>query len=452
MPVSSSDRCERTTQQRLADVHYTRRRIAIDRLDDYGHTVAVGSSLGEVVGPLASKADVKGWAMRTAISLMTMCLLVLTACGEQQAHESLAGAPQRGTAAAAACAAPPCFTAEPAIAFVSNRDHLDVPPTDFTAAEIYVMNPDGTNVRRLTDNLFADVFPVLSPSGKQIVFDSNRLRTADEPANTSDLFLMDQDGGEQTHLTRGSSATWSPDGKYISFHGSASGTTVPIRPDPGAPYPDNRIFVANVDDLLSDPTNKINITNDDAFIDEDPDWSKDGKTIVFTRQDAGELPSHAPFDYKTKDIFVVNPDGTGLARLTDDYPVEERAPSWSPDDSRVAFMCRRGPKGCAYDIFPGDTPDPAVSCTLFEVCVLDTQTLIQVQLTNSGFQHLAAIWSPDGTQIIFHRTPFPWQLWVTHSDGAPFPDGKFEKQITFSPSPIYNGFPNWGMVRVRVTK
>jgi Tol biopolymer transport system component len=311
------------------------------------------------------------------------------------------------------------------------------------------MDPDGTNVRRLTDNLFADAFPVLSPTGKQIVFDSNRLRTASEPLNTSDLFLMDTDGEEQAHLTRGSSATWSPDGKNIAFHGSASGTTAPIRPDPGAPYPDNRIFVANVDDLLTGAY-PMKITNDDAFIDEDPDWSKEGK-IAFTRQRADDLPPGPFYNYKSKDLFLVNADGTGLARLTDDYPVEERAPGWSPDGRQIAFMCRRGPKGCANDLYPGDTPDPNVSCTLFEVCLLDAQTLVQTQLTNSGFQHLSAKFSPDGTQITFHRTPTPWQLWVTHSNGTPFQDGTFEQQITFSPAPIYNGFPDWGVVRVQET-
>src|SRR5918998_563842 len=73
------------------------------------------------------------------------------------------------------------------IAFVSTRHD---PAANLFASQIYLMNGDGTNVRRITDNKYADNFPTLSPDGSRIVFDSNRLRTEAEPINTSHLFLM----------------------------------------------------------------------------------------------------------------------------------------------------------------------------------------------------------------------------------------------------------------------
>ncbi len=102
------------------------------------------------------------------------------------------------------------------IAFVSTRhdpaaDPAVDPQRAWLAAEIYLMDGDGTNPRRLTQNNFADGFPALSPDGKRIVFDSNRLLTVGEPFNTSDLFVMKADGTEQISLVRGSSATWSPE-------------------------------------------------------------------------------------------------------------------------------------------------------------------------------------------------------------------------------------------------
>jgi Tol biopolymer transport system component len=114
-----------------------------------------------------------------------------------------------------------------------------------------------------------------------IVFDSNRNRLPSEPGNTSDLFLMNTDGTHQKLLTRGSSATWSPNGKYIASQRSASGTGLPIRIDPGAPTADSDIFIMRVPDFDGDVIEEsINITNTSRYIEEDADWSPDGQKIV----------------------------------------------------------------------------------------------------------------------------------------------------------------------------
>ena len=151
-----------------------------------------------------------------------------------------------------------CDAQTSTIAFASNRH--DTAGNPGLTLDVYLMDVDEngmplSDARQLvgTDS---DGLPALSPNGKgRIAFDSNRARAAGEPINTSDLFLMNQDGSGQTHLVRGSSAAWSPNGKRIAFHASASfhasGTgTLPIKPDPGAATFDSDIFVAKVKDLL----------------------------------------------------------------------------------------------------------------------------------------------------------------------------------------------------------
>src|SRR5262245_7353356 len=198
------------------------------------------------------------------------------------------------------------------IAFTSTRDNPTGNPQ--LTSEIYLMDPDGTDPQRLTDNTFGDAFPTLSPDGKKIVFDSNRLNAdSGQPLNAGDLFVMDADGTNQVLLTRGSSATWSPDGKYIAFHASASyyesggtETGLPIRGDPGAPMTDSDLFVANVDELAAaqDVLTRIqlatNITNTPLEIEDDADWSASpttapgGQSIVFTSRPITDNPNNSP--------------------------------------------------------------------------------------------------------------------------------------------------------------
>ncbi len=310
------------------------------------------------------------------------------------------------------------------IAFVSTRHEAAADPTvdpqrTWLAAEIYLMDGDGSNPRRVTENAAFDCFPALSPDGTRIVFDSNRLRAASDPFNTSHLFVMNVDGTGQTPLVPGASATWSPDGKQIAFHASASGAGRPINALPGAATTDGDIFVLNVADFLAKRTPPRNLTNNPAAIDDDPDWSPDGRTIAYTSHavtDTGD-------DHRTAEIYMTAADGTGRpTRLTNDDE-EERAPAWSPDGTRLVFMCRRGGAD-------------------FEICVMNADGTGQVQLTDNTIADLTPSWSPDARKILFHRRVGgrgQFQLFVINSDGSG------ERQLTTPPG--LNGFANWGEAR-----
>jgi len=325
-----------------------------------------------------------------------------------------------GTATAEQCLVP-------TIVFSSTRDYPTVGGPN--SNEIYLIDPDGTNPVRLTNNDAADWLPKLSPDGKRVVFDSNRARGAGEPVNTVDLFLMRADGKDQTRLTRGASATWSPDGKYIAFHRSASGTGLPINPNPSAATVDSDIFVIRVPDDDEPVDEPINITNSPGQVDDDPDWSPDGKRIVFTRHPDTENSALSPFPYPSQRIYVLDLDA-GVAEQLSHSDVEERAPAWSPDGTRIAYMCRIGTN--------------FLNVPTFEICVMNADGSDQTRLTFNGLNDGTPSWSPDGQRIFFHRSQ-PGQgspqLFVMNADGTE------QTQLTFPPG--NNQLASRGVVRAK---
>ena len=129
------------------------------------------------------------------------------------------------------------------IAFVSTREGDD---------GIYVMNPDGTNVVKLTTNGVAAYydFPDWSPDGTKIAF--NRLT----PREGNSIYVMNADGTNvvniNEHAIYDTTPAWSPDGTKIAF-----GKNKGIHAD---------IYVIN-----ADGTDEINITNNPGY-DSSPTW------------------------------------------------------------------------------------------------------------------------------------------------------------------------------------
>jgi Tol biopolymer transport system component len=111
---------------------------------------------------------------------------------------------------------------------------------DFGNTDIYVMNADGTGATNLTNNPASDQNPDWSPDGSLITFVSNRDAGPYVPGAIfrEELFIMNSDGSQPRRIETGTNAggpRFSPDGTRIAFH--------PMRNDPG-PLP---LFTINTD-------------------------------------------------------------------------------------------------------------------------------------------------------------------------------------------------------------
>jgi TolB protein len=322
------------------------------------------------------------------------------------------------------------FVLIPTVAFTSTRD--GAVPTSNEAAEIYFMNEDLTNVRRITENEYYDAFAAISPDGKKAIFDSNAPGGSADPKSTNpDLWIMKTDGTERAYLDHGASGTWSRDGKSVAYHASASGTGTQIRGDPSAATIDSDIFTLHVDDALAGVALRVNLTNSPHDVDEDPDWSPTADVIAYA--------SHAASSNQTNptdaEIYVRNADGTGVATRLTSNSREERAPSWSPDGTKILYMCR--------EVFDDATQTSIIVGPDFEICVMNADGTGQSALTNNTIGDLTPNWSTDGAKIFFHRNVSGFlQLFVMNVQGTEV------TQITSAPG--HNAFANPGSVRMRV--
>jgi Tol biopolymer transport system component len=196
------------------------------------------------------------------------------------------------------------------IAFLRARMHSNNPGGlgvhRFSSYQLYVVNADGTGLRRLTHKITGPYQVVWSPDGRTIYFGR---------------YLVSADGSGARRLPHlPSTAVWSPDGRRIAFVSTTRGRA----PFGGCcPSSSSDIYVMN-----ADGSGIRKLTHSKRY-NAEPAWSPDGRKIAFRSTRNGN-----------RDIYVMNADGSGKRNLTRN-PAKDVRPSWSPDGRRIAFISDR---------------------------------------------------------------------------------------------------------------
>ena len=263
------------------------------------------------------------------------------------------------------------------IAFYSDRDGAK-------AKEIYLMDADGRNQRRITAHKSISMSPVWSPRGDQLAYVS----FFDGPPS---IYVVDvATGAKRPVIADGPlniSPCFSPDGKQIVFARSLSGNT--------------EIFVAN-----TDGTNLRQLTHSPG-IDTNPAWSPNGREIAFTSSRSGD-----------PHIYVMDAEGTNVRRVTFEGEYNDGA-AWRPDGTAIVYATRHG--------------------NAFELAVTDVVTLQSREITSGPGSKEAPSFSPDGRRIVYESSPGgSRQIWTVGSDGTG------AKQLTSgnnNSGPDWSGYP-----------
>lgn len=236
--------------------------------------------------------------------------------------------------------------------------------------DVYVMDYDGANLRKVSDNGSQNILPAWSPFGDRLLFTSF-LR------GNPDLYVVPLGGGRPRVLSDrpgvNMGAAWSPDGAKIACTLSLDGNS--------------EIYL-----LATDGSILKRLTHAEAFIDSSPAWSPDGSQLAFVSNRHG-----------SPQIWLMDKDGGGAQRLT-----------FTGNYNQEPAFCPR-------------CPSPTIAFTArderahFDVFTIDLKSKQLLRLTENQGNNEHPSWAPNGRALA-----------IASSRGGIFvitADGKTQRQV-----------------------
>jgi TolB protein len=271
------------------------------------------------------------------------------------------------------------------IAFASDRDGERQGTRD--VKEIYVMDYDGANARRITLSKTSNIAPSWAPDGQSLAYSA--WRASGQFGSYQDVIVSWIYKGVRQTPANGNPdkqsylPAYSPDGSKIAYTLSTGGN--------------QEIYVMNVDG-----SGMRRMTNHPE-IDTSPTWSPTGNQIAWVSGRSGN-----------PQVYVMNADGTGQRKLTNESWADR--PTWSREPfNEIAYAGRTGPG--------------------FDVKIYSFATGQATRVTDGIGSNESPAFSANGRHIAFVSTRNgKSQIFTIDRDGTHL------RQLTRDGS---NGFPNW---------
>ena len=352
-------------------------------------------------------------------SVLAIAAILVAACGGTAGTAAPSATPVASTPAASlavnatespAASTAPAESAGPVGSPVPGERLLfGVRSADGSTADIYSELPDGSDLRQLTSGSGNHLCPGFSRDAHTVVYCSDE-------SGPFEIWTMQADGSNQAQLTKlGGRALFpdlSPDGATVAFAGTEGSDT------------HNEIYLvdaatgAGLVTLTSCAGGKEGCANDY------PEFSPDGKQIVFIHQD-----DYSGDNGINQQVWVMNVDGSDAHAVTTGAEPKDQLPTWSPDGKSIAYASGKADSEGIWVVgADGTNPRQLSGCKAAD------------EAPCAAGSDFGPGWSPDGTSIVFARGFSA----VGANDRPIFlmkADGTDQRRLT--PDPMLVGVPTW---------